>query len=258
TGNRPFSADFPWSREVEQHLQDLFHLSKFRPLQLGVINLTLSVRDQFLVMPTGRGKCLCYQFKAVYSKGFTLVVTPLVSLMEDQIMYLKSTVMLNISSSKDHAKTVMAGMTDPNAPFMIVYVTPERIAKSKLLLSRLQKAYNENLLSRIAVDEVPYCSQLSHDFRPNYKLLGILQRQFPKVPLLGLQQRVSVIDFSICDRLVTFPGCLLPSPKISWDRLQPPTTIMRIQRVQIMDGWMSSSAFSILNIHKSSYLVYTS
>lgn len=118
-------------------MRDVFHLSKFRPLQLRAINLTLSCKDVFLVMPTGRGKSLCYQLPAVYSRGniitvfahslvycleysfclltitvvcvcvlsgFTLVITPLVSLMEDQIMYLKSinvpAVMLNASSSK--------------------------------------------------------------------------------------------------------------------------------------------------------------
>jgi len=73
TGIRPvidlLLVDFPWSREVEQHLKDSFQLSKFRALQLRAINLTLAGRDLFLVMPTGRGKSLCYQLPAVYSKG---------------------------------------------------------------------------------------------------------------------------------------------------------------------------------------------
>lgn len=200
------SSDFPWSKEVEEHLKDSFHLSKFRPLQLRAVNLTLSGRDLFLVMPTGRGKSLCYQLPAVCSKGFTLVVTPLVSLMEDQIMYLKSinvsAVMLNASSSKEHAKTVMAGMTDPKAPFKLVYVTPEKVAKSKLLMSRLEKAYNADLLSRIAVDEVHCCSQWGHDFRPDYKLLGILKRQFPKVPLLGLTATATSSVLKDCEKIL--------------------------------------------------------
>ncbi|KAM9310633.1 ATP-dependent DNA helicase Q1 isoform 4-T4 [Pholidichthys leucotaenia] len=202
-------TDFLWSREVEQHLKDSFRLFKFRPLQLRAINLTMSGSDLFLVMPTGRGKSLCYQLPAVCSKGFTLVVTPLVSLMEDQIMYLKSievsAVMLNASSSKEHAKAVMAGMTDSKSPFKLLYVTPEKVAKSKLLMSRLEKAYNANLLSRIAVDEVHCCSQWGHDFRPDYKLLGILKRQFPKVPLLGLTATATSGVLKDCEKILCVP-----------------------------------------------------
>ncbi|XP_034434503.1 ATP-dependent DNA helicase Q1 isoform X2 [Hippoglossus hippoglossus] len=202
-------SDFPWSKAVEQELKKSFHLSKFRPLQLRAINLTMSGKDLFLVMPTGRGKSLCYQLPAVCSEGFTLVVTPLVSLMEDQIMYLKSVdvsaVMLNASSSKEHAKTVMAGMTDVKAPFKLLYVTPEKIAKSKLLMSRLEKAYNANLLSRITVDEVHCCSQWGHDFRPDYKLLGILKRQFPKVPLIGLTATATSSVLKDCEKILCVP-----------------------------------------------------
>ncbi|XP_029681207.1 ATP-dependent DNA helicase Q1 isoform X1 [Takifugu rubripes] len=200
-------SDFPWSQEVVQHLQDTFHLPRFRPLQLRAINLTLSGRDVFLVMPTGRGKSLCYQLPALCSKGLTLVVTPLVSLMEDQLMYLQSisvsAAMLNASSSKEHAKSVMAGMTDPTVPFRLVYVTPEKIAKSKLLMSRLEKAYKAELLSRIAVDEVHCCSQWGHDFRPDYKLLGILKRQFPKVPLIGLTATATSTILKDCEKILS-------------------------------------------------------
>ncbi|XP_030005826.1 ATP-dependent DNA helicase Q1 isoform X4 [Sphaeramia orbicularis] len=199
-------ADFPWSKDVDEHLKESFRLCKFRPLQLRAINLTLSGRDLFLVMPTGRGKSLCYQLPAVCSKGFTLVISPLVSLMEDQIMSLKSinvsAVMLNASSSKEHAKTVMAGMTDAKCPFKLVYVTPEKIAKSKLLMSRLEKAYKANLMSRIAVDEVHCCSQWGHDFRPDYKLLGILKRQFPKVPLVGLTATATSSVLKDCEKIL--------------------------------------------------------
>uniref|UniRef100_A0A674ECJ7 ATP-dependent DNA helicase n=1 Tax=Salmo trutta TaxID=8032 RepID=A0A674ECJ7_SALTR len=203
------NLDFSWSTELEQNLKDAFQLSKFRPLQLKAINLTMSGKDLFLVMPTGRGKSLCYQLPAVCSEGFTLVVSPLVSLMEDQLMYLKSidveAVSLNASSSKEHAKMVLAGMTDTKSLFKLLYVTPEKIAKSKLLMSRLEKAYNAGRLSHIAVDEVHCCSQWGHDFRPDYKLLGILKRQFPKVPLLGLTATATSSVLKDCQKILCVP-----------------------------------------------------
>ncbi|KAM7366791.1 hypothetical protein PAMP_014735 [Pampus punctatissimus] len=99
----------------------------------------------------------------------------------------------------------MAGLTDPKASFKLLYVTPEKIAKSKLLMSRLEKAYNAKLLSRIAVDEVHCCSQWGHDFRPDYKLLGILKRQFPNVPLLGLTATATSSVLKDCEKILSVP-----------------------------------------------------
>ncbi|XP_057180816.1 ATP-dependent DNA helicase Q1 [Triplophysa rosa] len=199
-------SDFSWSKEVQGELLSVFKLSKFRPLQRAAINLSMSGKDLFLVMPTGRGKSLCYQLPALCSKGFTLVIAPLVSLMEDQLMYLKSidvaAVTLNASSTKEDSKRILAGMIDKNSPFKLLYVTPEKIAKSKLLMSKLEKAYNMGLLSRIAVDEVHCCSQWGHDFRPDYKLLGILKRQFPKVPLVGLTATATSSVLKDCQKIL--------------------------------------------------------
>nr|XP_015808542.2 ATP-dependent DNA helicase Q1 isoform X1 [Nothobranchius furzeri]XP_015808552.2 ATP-dependent DNA helicase Q1 isoform X1 [Nothobranchius furzeri] len=242
-------SDFPWSKEVAQHLMDSFHLVEFRPLQLRAINLTLAGRDLFLVMPTGRGKSLCYQLPAVCSKGFTLVVTPLVSLMEDQTMYLKSVdvpaVMLNASSNKEHAKAVMAGMTDPTSPFKLLYVTPEKIAKSKLLMSRLEKAYNANLLSRIAVDEVHCCSQWGHDFRPDYKLLGILKRQFPKVPLLGLTATATSSVLKDCEKILCLPQPITLTASFNRTNLY--------YEVRVKDSDSEASISDITTLIKSRY-----
>ncbi|XP_012679988.2 ATP-dependent DNA helicase Q1 isoform X3 [Clupea harengus] len=203
------NADFPWSKEVQDKLGAMFKLSKFRPLQLQAINLSMSGKDLFLVMPTGRGKSLCYQLPAVCSKGFTLVITPLVSLMEDQLMYLESvgvpSVCLNASSTKEHARSVLAGMIDKDSPFKLLYVTPEKVAKSKQLMAKLEKAYNLGLLARFAVDEVHCCSQWGHDFRPDYKLLGILKRQFPKVPLLGLTATATSSVVKDCQKMLCVP-----------------------------------------------------
>ncbi|XP_063073464.1 ATP-dependent DNA helicase Q1 isoform X2 [Engraulis encrasicolus] len=204
------NSDFPWSKEVQEKLGSVFKLSKFRPMQLQAINLTMGGKDLFLVMPTGRGKSLCYQLPAVCSKGFTLVITPLVSLMEDQLMYLESVgvtaVCLNASSTKEHAKAVLADMTEKSCPFKLLYVTPEKIAKSKTLMAKLEKAYNAGLLARFAIDEVHCCSQWGHDFRPDYKLLGILKRQFPKTPMLGLTATATSSVVQDCQKILCIPG----------------------------------------------------
>uniref|UniRef100_A0A8C1J4E9 ATP-dependent DNA helicase n=1 Tax=Cyprinus carpio TaxID=7962 RepID=A0A8C1J4E9_CYPCA len=165
-------SDFSWSKEVQAKLCNVFQLSKFRPLQRAAINLSMSGKDLFLVMPTGRGKSLCYQL-------------PVLRYMTDE-----------------DSKQVLAGMTDKNSPFKLLYVTPEKIAKSKLLMSKLEKAYNMNLLARIAVDEVHCCSQWGHDFRPDYKLLGILKRQFPKVPLVGLTATATSNVLKDCQKIL--------------------------------------------------------
>ncbi|KYO36695.1 hypothetical protein Y1Q_0024365 [Alligator mississippiensis] len=182
--------DFPWSENVTAALQKTFRLQKFRSLQLETINVTMAGKDIFLVMPTGGGKSLCYQLPAVCSDGFTLVICPLISLMEDQLMVLQqlgiSASSLNASSSKEHVKWVHAEMLDKNSNLKLIYMTPEKIAKSKMFMSKLEKAYQAGRLARIAVDEVHCCSQWGHDFRPDYKSLGILKRQFPKAPLIGL------------------------------------------------------------------------
>ncbi|XP_030635996.1 ATP-dependent DNA helicase Q1 [Chanos chanos] len=199
-------SEFLWSKEVQEKLGKVFKLTKFRPLQLLAINLSMAGRDLFLVMPTGRGKSLCYQLPAICSQGFTLVIAPLVSLMEDQLMCLESigvpAVTLNASSTKEHSRLVMTGMIDKNSPFKLLYVTPEKIAKSKLLMSKLEKAYNMGLLARIAVDEVHCCSQWGHDFRPDYKLLGILKRQFPRVPLIGLTATATSQVLKDCQKIL--------------------------------------------------------
>lgn len=182
--------DFPWSQKVDETLKNVFDLQSFRPLQLQAINVTMAAKDLFLIMPTGGGKSLCYELPAVCSPGFTLVICPLISLMEDQLMVLEqlniSSTMLNSTSTKEHVKWVHDEMLNKSSKLKLLYVTPEKIAKSKVFMSKLEKAYQAGCLTRIAVDEVHCCSQWGHDFRPDYKSLGILKRQFPNAPLIGL------------------------------------------------------------------------
>ncbi|XP_054974226.1 ATP-dependent DNA helicase Q1 [Sorex araneus] len=204
--------DFPWSGQVKDVLQNVFKLQKFRLLQLETINATMSGKEVFLVMPTGGGKSLCYQLPALCDDGFTLVICPLISLMEDQLMVLKqlgvSATMLNASSSKEHVKWVHAEMVNKSSQLKLIYVTPEKIAKSKMFMSRLEKAYEARRFRRIAVDEVHCCSQWGHDFRPDYKALGILKRQFPDTTLMGLTATATNHVLKDAQKILCVEHCL--------------------------------------------------
>ena len=107
-------TDFPWTDDLESKLVSVFHLETLRPMQRQTMNATLSKEDALLVMPTGGGKSLCFQLPAVVSGGVTLVVSPLVSLMEDQHMALQEldvpVAMLTANTGKDELKTIQVSI----------------------------------------------------------------------------------------------------------------------------------------------------
>ncbi|XP_022081454.1 ATP-dependent DNA helicase Q1-like [Acanthaster planci] len=206
-------SDFPWSAELHRLKRSVFGIESLRAMQEQVMNTTLSGRDSLLVMPTGAGKSLCYQLPALISKGVTLVVSPLVSLMEDQVLALEQlgipADLLNASTPPDKLKAINAAMLDPKAPLRLLYVTPEKIAKSKRFMAQLQKCYTKDRLARIAIDEVHCCSQWGHDFRPDYKMLGVLKRQFPEVPVLGLTATATANVLEDVKGLLNLHACII-------------------------------------------------
>ncbi|XP_018020703.1 ATP-dependent DNA helicase Q1 isoform X2 [Hyalella azteca] len=204
---------YPWSSELRRQLSTSFGISELRPHQLPTMNATLSGTNCILIMPTGGGKSLCYQLPALLSKGVTLVVSPLVSLIEDQLLGLQrrgiKAASLTATSSKEDVACVMTGLTDAAWPCKLLYVTPEKLAKSKRLMARLQKAHQASRLARVAIDEVHCCSQWGHDFRPDYKFLGVLRQTFPGVPLLGLTATATARVVADVLKILNIPDCLV-------------------------------------------------
>ena len=131
---------FDWSERMDLARKEVFSLDRYRPDQLSVMNATMSGHDCILIMPTGGGKSLTYQLPAVISDGVTLVVSPLLSLMEDQLMALKrlgiQAEMLTGTTNGETKKRVMKDMLDPSSSLKLLYVTPEKCSKSKQFMAK--------------------------------------------------------------------------------------------------------------------------
>ena len=164
-------------------LKEYFGFGTFRPLQEQIIRHALAGEDVFAVMPTGGGKSLCFQLPALVRPGLTIVVSPLIALMKDQVDALQAAgvkaTFLNSSLAADESRGRLRGLH--NGEYRLLYVAPERLMLSGFL-SDLQR-WNMNL---IAVDEAHCISEWGHDFRPEYRQLVELRALFPKVPVMAL------------------------------------------------------------------------
>lgn len=187
---------YPWSKDVASALKKRFHLQGFRHNQLEAINATLSGKDAFVLMPTGGGKSLCYQLPSIvqsgHTRGVTVVVSPLLSLMQDQVDHLNKlriqAVLLNGDSSKEARSYLLTTLKGPHPErfVQLLYITPEMFNKSQAMVRALQDLHQRQRLARIVIDEAHCVSQWGHDFRPDYKALGELRKQFKNVPVMAL------------------------------------------------------------------------
>lgn len=209
--------NFPWSKTLREKLKSSFGLESFRSQQLETLNATLSKHDTILVAPTGGGKSLTYQLSAIIDPGITVVVSPLISLMEDQLNSLNKrnipAEMLSMSSTKEVVDLVHKILQDPSMKtsdkLKILYVTPERMSKSKRFMTALQKCYQSGKLDRISIDEVHCCSIMGHDFRPDYKFLGTLKTLFPNTPILGVTATASKKVIIDVQKILNIRGCII-------------------------------------------------
>lgn len=167
--------------QLEEKLKEFFGYNTFRPYQKEIIQSILDQKDVLAILPTGAGKSLCYQLPAMLTRGTAIVISPLISLMQDQVVSLYkngiSAAFLNSSLYYQDIQNVLANLPD----YKLLYVAPERFSDPSFL-QRIKQVD----LSFFVIDEAHCISQWGHSFRPEYRNLGLLKENFPNKPIMAL------------------------------------------------------------------------
>lgn len=169
-------------KELQQLLKKFFGYSEFRPLQVEIIQHILQKKDALVLMPTGGGKSICYQLPAIYLPGITLVISPLIALMKDQVegLIANGIPAASLNSMMSDSEQQQVKQLCIQGKIKLLYISPERVkAEADWFLPRLD-------ISLIAIDEAHCVSHWGHDFRPEYTQLAILKERFPNVPVIAL------------------------------------------------------------------------
>ncbi|MCE1188652.1 MAG: DNA helicase RecQ [Ignavibacteria bacterium] len=169
--------------EAHKVLKEIFGYNSFRSLQHEIIETVLNKRDSLVVMPTGGGKSLCYQIPAVIFEGLTVVLSPLISLMKDQVEHLQQlgieAVVLNSSLTAAEYGRNIAAIARGTAK--LLYLAPESLGKDDI-----QNLLDNMHVDCVTVDEAHCISEWGHDFRPEYRQIGLLREKFPEAVFIGL------------------------------------------------------------------------
>lgn len=165
-----------------QTLKTYFGYESFRPLQEEIIRNLLNRKDSLVLMPTGGGKSICYQLPALLCEGTAVVVSPLISLMKDQVEALRANGIAAgaLNSSNDETENANLRRACIEGKLKLLYISPEK------LITEVDYLLRDMNLSLFAIDEAHCISQWGHDFRPEYAQMGILHQMFPQVPIIAL------------------------------------------------------------------------
>ena len=170
------------SAKMIQTLKRYFGYDSFRPLQEEIIHTVLDGRDSLVLMPTGGGKSICYQLPALLCEGTAVVVSPLISLMKDQVESLCANGVAAgaLNSSNDETENAVLRRACMEGRLKLLYISPEKlIAEANYLLRDMH-------ISLFAIDEAHCISQWGHDFRPEYAQMGFIREMFPNIPVIAL------------------------------------------------------------------------
>lgn len=167
---------------MKETLKAYFGYDRFRPLQEEIIRHILHKQDALVLMPTGGGKSICYQLPALLCEGTAVVVSPLISLMKDQVESLQANGITAgaLNSNNDETENANIRRACIEGRLKLLYISPEKLIAEKDYLLR------DMNISLFAIDEAHCISQWGHDFRPEYTQMGMLHQQFPQIPIIAL------------------------------------------------------------------------
>lgn len=196
------AQNFEWTPTLNSVIQRTFGHQQWRTNQLEIVNAIMAKKDVFVTMPTGGGKSLCYQVPALACPGVTVVIQPLISLIEDQMMILTGLdIPCAFLAGKDYDgpwgttdfDSVYQGITSNPPLVKILFITPERLTTGTFILNRFADLSRGGLLTMFVVDECHCVSQWGHEFRPSYKELSKLKEHCSSVPILALTATATVL-----------------------------------------------------------------